>query len=231
MPSGGYGQKLPRPSTPPGVPPPEAHRVLSKLSYGVVCSSNINRSMEAHLVLGNAGLRVESYGTGTQVRLPGRTAMEPRIFKFGTPYEEMHNNLSATPEDEAFFVRNGVLQLCRRGAAVKKSPQRWQDMSSEFVSTHNVVIAFEERIYDAVVEDLQLREPTENFAPIHVICLDTKDNPHEAHLQGRVALELCWKLEAASDTLDTDAAMIVDQFQNERMTHTPVKVLYQLCYL
>jgi RNA polymerase II subunit A C-terminal domain phosphatase SSU72 len=157
--------------------------------------------------------------------------MEPRIFKFGTPYEEMYNNLSATPEDEAFFVRNGVLQLCRRGAAVKRAPQRWQDMPSDFVSTHNVVIAFEERIYDAVVEDLQIREPTENFAPIHVICLDTKDNPHEALLQGRVALELCWKLEAASDVVDTDAAMIVDQFQNERMTHTPIKVLYQLCYL
>lgn len=32
--------------------------------------------MEAHLVLGNAGLNVESYGTGTTVRLPGRSAME-----------------------------------------------------------------------------------------------------------------------------------------------------------
>ena len=96
MPAGGYNaNRLPRPSTPPGIPPPEAHRPLSRLSYGVVCSSNINRSMEAHLVLGNAGmwidlitilcvlfftyssypppfllsgLRVESYGTGTQVR-------------------------------------------------------------------------------------------------------------------------------------------------------------------
>ena len=61
--------------------------------------------------------------------------MEPRIFKFGTPYEEMYKSLSATKEDEAFFVRNGVLSLCRRGAAVKKAPQRWQDTPSDFIST------------------------------------------------------------------------------------------------
>jgi RNA polymerase II subunit A C-terminal domain phosphatase SSU72 len=169
--------------------------------------------------------------TNIACRLPGRSAMEPRIFKFGTPYEEMFKSMVATPEDEAFFVRNGVLQLCRRGAAVKKAPQRWQDQTSEFVAQHDVVIAFEERIFDAVVEDLQIREPTENFAPIHVICLDTKDNPHEAQLQGQVALELCWELEQAGDELVAQAAEIVDRFQNERMNHTPIKVLYQLCYL
>ena len=46
---------LHRPSTPPGMPPPSAHRKTSKLSFGTVCSSNINRSMEAHVVLQNAG--------------------------------------------------------------------------------------------------------------------------------------------------------------------------------
>ena len=45
--------------------------------------------------------------------------MEPRVFKFGTPYAEMYNSLSATYDDEAFFTHNGVLQLCKRGAAVK----------------------------------------------------------------------------------------------------------------
>mmetsp|Transcript_10346 Transcript_10346/g.12436 ORF Transcript_10346/g.12436 Transcript_10346/m.12436 type:complete len:235 (+) Transcript_10346:144-848(+) len=223
--------RLPRPSTPPMPPPPTAHRAESKLSFGVVCSSNINRSMEAHLVLGNAGLTVESYGTGTNVRLPGKRAMEPRIFKFGTPYEEMYNSMAATKEDFDFFTRNGVLQLCRRGAAVKRAPQRWQDMPSDFVAKHDVVIAFEERIFDAVVEDLHMREPTENFEPIHVICLDTKDNPDEARIQGRIALELCWLLEAAGDDLVTEAPTIVDDFQTERMKHTPVKILYQLCYL
>ena len=62
---------------------------------------------------------MESYGTGTQVRLPGKSAMEPRIFKFGTPYSEMYRSLSATSEDEAYFLHNGVLQLCKRGSSVK----------------------------------------------------------------------------------------------------------------
>jgi len=186
--------------------------------------------MEAHLVLGNAGLIVESYGTGTNVRLPGRSAMEPRIFKFGTPYEDMFNSMAATAEDEAFFNHNGVLQLSRRGAAVKVAPQRWQDTPSEDVQRHDVVIAFEERIFDAVIEDLQTRDPTEDFRPIHVICLDTKDNPMEAKKQGRIALELCWLLEHAGDLVE-EAPEILDAFQEERMTHTPIKVLYQLCYL
>ena len=54
------------------------------------------------------------------------------------------------------------------------APQRWQDTPSAAVQKHDVVIAFEERIYDAVIEDLQTREPTEDFKAIHVICLDTK---------------------------------------------------------
>lgn len=237
---------LPRPVTPTGPPPASAfHNSTSRLSFGVVCSSNINRSMEAHVVLTNAHLRVASYGTGTTVRLPGRTAMEPRIFKFGTPYADMYAQLSATPADAAYFARNGVLALCQRGAAVKVAPTRWQDCPTSTLMTHNVVIAFEERIFDAVIEDLLLhREPTENFAPIHVICLDTKDNPAEAAVSGQVCLDLCWRLEHYGnhsnnngnssdddDDLTVAAAAIVDEFQQERAAITPIKVLYQMCYL
>ncbi|KAL7454353.1 hypothetical protein ACHAWC_005994 [Mediolabrus comicus] len=221
---------LHRPSTPPGIPPPSARRRASKLCFGTVCSSNINRSMEAHVRLQNAGMRVESYGTGTQVRLPGKSAMEPRNFKFGTPYADMYKSLSGTPEDEAFFIHNGVLQLCKRGSSVKLAPQRWQDTPTADIQQHDVVIAFEERIYDAVIEDLQTREPTEEFKAIHVICLDTKDNPHEAQLQGTVALELCWLLEQTED-LDLEAPELVEQFQEQQMTHTQIKVLHQICYL
>ena len=228
---------IPRPTTPPGLPPHNARpQPKSILSYGVVCSSNINRSMEAHVVLGNAGLTVESYGTGTKVRLPGRSAMEPRVFNFGTRYEEMYASMSATKDDIAFFTHNGVLQLCRRGAAVKPAPQRWQDTPSSAVTKHDVVIAFEERIFDAVVEDLQMREPTEDFEPIHVICLDTKDNPHEAKIQGRIALELCWLLEktiqkCGREMFEAELPEILEEWENMRMKHTPIKVLHQLCYL
>ena len=129
-------------------------------------------------------------------------------------------------------------------------------MPSSFIQKHDVVIAFEERIYDAVVEDLQTREPTEDFKALHVICLDTKvngatsffmqcvlishnadnvrrfkkDNPHEAKLQGRVALELCWLLEQTHD-LDSEAPELIERFQEEQMTHTNIKVLHQICYL
>ncbi len=160
--------------------------------------------------------------------------MEPRIFKFGTPYADMYNSLAATPEDATFFMRNGVLQLCQRGAAVKRAPQRWQDTPTPDVQQHDVVIAFEERIFDAVLEDLQLREPSADLLPIHVICLDTKDNPQEAQLQGQVALELCWLLEREcqnSDELIEKAPILVQAYQEEIMTHTPIKILYQLCYL
>jgi hypothetical protein len=99
----------------------------------------------------------------------------------------------------------------------KESPQRWQDTPSDLISKHDVAIAFEERIFDAVVEDLQM--------------IDTKDNPQEAKIQGRIALELCWSLEAAASNLISEAPVIIETFQQERMSHTPIKVLYQLCYL
>jgi RNA polymerase II subunit A C-terminal domain phosphatase SSU72 len=222
--------KLPRPSTPPGVPPASAlYRRPSRLSFGTVCSSNINRSMEAHSVLQNAGLRAQSYGTGSQVRLPGRSAMEPQIFKFGTPYASIHASLAA--DDPEYFRRNGVLGLCERGAAVKPAPDRWQDVPTDDVLRHDVVICFEERIYDAVLEDLQMREPTENFSPILVVCLDTKDNPHEAAVQGQVCLELCWKLENQCYDLPSQGAEILEEFQEQRKHLTPIQILYQVCYL
>ena len=49
----------------------------------VVCSSNMNRSMEAHSVLAKKNFLVSSYGTGNQIKIPGKSKYEPNIYPFG----------------------------------------------------------------------------------------------------------------------------------------------------
>ena len=74
-----------------------------------------------------------------------------------------------------------------RNRKTKKAPERWQDSD---VKKFDVVICFEERVFDAVVEDLQSRDP-DDLTPIHVINIDVKDTPEEAVVGGQDALLIC----------------------------------------
>lgn len=47
------------------------------------CSSNFNRSMEAHHVLMQANMAVESYGVGRMVKIPGTSERDPNVYEFG----------------------------------------------------------------------------------------------------------------------------------------------------
>ena len=67
--------------------------VAMKFRYAMVCSSNQNRSMEAHFLLKRQGFDVSSYGTGAHVKLPGPSLREPNVYEFGTPYKHMFDDL------------------------------------------------------------------------------------------------------------------------------------------
>ena len=59
---------------------------MGKLNVAVVCSSNMNRSMETHSVLIKKQFQTKSFGTGDRIKIPGRSVKEPNVYPFGKKY-------------------------------------------------------------------------------------------------------------------------------------------------
>eukprot|EP00277_Geminigera_cryophila_P007446 CAMPEP_0179432932 /NCGR_PEP_ID=MMETSP0799-20121207/17425_1 /TAXON_ID=46947 /ORGANISM="Geminigera cryophila, Strain CCMP2564" /LENGTH=181 /DNA_ID=CAMNT_0021210563 /DNA_START=8 /DNA_END=553 /DNA_ORIENTATION=+ len=181
----------------------------------------MNRSMEAHYQLQNRGFNVYSYGTGTNVRLPGPSQDRPNVFAFGTPYKDILADLKR--KDEALYTHNGLITMLKRNVNVKTAPERWQDHDRSLPI--DVVLTYEERVFDAVIQDLQSRDDSE-MRPLHVINLDTRDNHEEAVAAAVVTCQLAAMLEELTD-LETHAAKTIAAF--EALTKRPT--LYSLVYV
>ncbi|XP_006663853.1 RNA polymerase II subunit A C-terminal domain phosphatase SSU72 [Oryza brachyantha] len=184
-----------------------------KMRFAMVCSSNMNRSMEAHSLLGRAGLDVASYGTGTQVKLPGPSLHEPNVYDFGTPYNVIYDDLRR--KDPDLYKRNGLLPMLKRNTSVKLAPQRWQDNAGD--GLFDVIFSFEERVFDLIVDDMHNREQR-MLKNALIINMDVKDNHEEAGVGAKLALELCQKLEGAVDDWEEiiDDLIITFEKQHKR---------------
>ncbi|KAI4987845.1 hypothetical protein ZWY2020_028603 [Hordeum vulgare] len=177
--------------------------------FAMVCSSNMNRSMEAHAVLGRAALDVESYGTGSQVKLPGPSMHEPNVYDFGTPYGGIYDDLRR--KDPDLYKRN-LLPMLKRNISVKLARMRWQDNTGDGV--FDMILTFEERVFDLVVEDMNNREQR-LLKSVLIINMDVKDNHEEAAVGAKLALDLCHKLEAVADDWEEIIDDLVAAFEKQ----------------
>jgi RNA polymerase II subunit A C-terminal domain phosphatase SSU72 len=157
---------------------------MSTKRVALVCASNQNRSMEAHALLLKKGwTNVASFGTNTHVKLPGPAQDKPIIFEFSTPYQQMYDILKQ--QDEELYTSKGILNMLQRNSKIKERPQRFQDEKMPF----DIIITFEERVFDIVVEDLNGRDSITGEV-VHVININVKDNHEEATLGAIEVLNL-----------------------------------------
>ncbi|KAE8009167.1 hypothetical protein FH972_005619 [Carpinus fangiana] len=191
-----------------------------KFRYAMVCSSNQNRSMEAHSLLKREGFEVSSYGTGAHVKLPGPSLREPNVYDFGTPYKQMYDDLRR--KDSELYKRNGILPMLKRNSAVKLAPQRWQENAAD--GSFDVVFSFEEKVFDMVVEDLHNRDHV-LMKPVLVINLEVKDNHEEAAIGARLTLDLCQQIEVAESWEDSIDDIVADFEKQHRR-----KLLYSISF-
>ncbi|TPX33730.1 hypothetical protein SmJEL517_g03407 [Synchytrium microbalum] len=190
----------------------------TRVKWAVICASNMNRSMEAHSVLKNAGLVVRSFGTGTAVRLPGPAIDKPNVYPFGTPYESIYRDLES--KDKTLYTQNGLLNMLDRNRRVKTAPERFQENNDFF----DVIITCEERCFDAVVEDILDRGNRTN-QPVHVINVEIRDNHEEAAIGGQLISQIASQIEQAQD-LNSEIEQILERFQTE----TGSNILYTVAY-
>lgn len=199
----------------------------SKLKFCTVCASNNNRSMESHKVLKEAGYDVSSYGTGSAVRLPGLSIDKPNVYSFGTPYNDIYNDLLSQSAER--YKSNGLLEMLDRNRKLKRAPEKWHDGQKVF----DFVFTCEERCFDSVCEDLMNRGGYLNKI-VHVINVDIRDDNENAKIGGKAILKLADMLnEKARECQEQSEPLedfIIEILTTWQESHPQLPLLYSPAY-
>jgi len=180
---------------------------VSDLRIAVICSSNMNRSMEAHAFLSKKGFYVKSFGTGDRVKIPGSSADKPNVYEFGTSYDDIYHDLFE--KDQALYTQNGLLHTLDRNRRIKSHPEKFQENTEKF----DILITCEERVYDQVIEFMENKEPSDNSI-VHVINIDIQDNLEEATIGAFLISDMCMHIATAED-LDNDIEEVLHTFEEK----------------
>jgi len=185
------------------------------LNFAVVCSSNMNRSMEAHLFMKKKRYKVQSFGTGSQVKLPGTSQNKPNVYSFDWKYSDILQELKE--KDKAFYTRNGILGMLERNTRVKERPEKFQ-LSKEIF---DIIISLDERVYDQILEYFHNKRPV-LLRQVHVINLDIRDNHEEATVGAFAVCDIAKKLAAASDLDDEIEELLLkhEEESRQRILHS-----------
>lgn len=169
--------------------------VPDSLRICTVCAANNNRSMEAHKQLRDAGYNINSFGTGSAVRLPGPSIDKPNVYEFGTPYEEILQDLMSQDHRKT-YESNGIFHMLNRNKLLKPAPEKWH--LNAYAGKFDLVITCEERCFDSVVDDLMFRlnendgndKDNQVRQLVHIINIDIKDDNENAVIGGRGIVRL-----------------------------------------
>ncbi|KRX27908.1 RNA polymerase II subunit A C-terminal domain phosphatase SSU72 [Trichinella nelsoni] len=144
------------------------------------------------------GFNVRSFGSGSQVKLPGPSPTVHNIYSFSTPYEEIYQDLVA--KDKNLYTQNGLLNMLDRNRRVKPHPERFQ----EYKGLSDVIICCEELLMNTEMKHCHL---------VHIINIDIRDNHEEATCGALLFCHLCTLLEKSAD-LDNEIEEILSNFEN-----------------
>jgi len=97
-----------------------------------------------------------------------------------------------------------------RNRKLKIAPERWQENQLPF----DFVITFEERVFDAVLDDFATNRHPRTFEPVYVINLEVKDTHTEAASGATLAVQLAELLDAADD-VDDEIEGILEIFEEQ----------------